>query len=251
MTSDQYLKSLVFNKKANPIELNDIRLYKVCEVIKKWSGDSLSRIIKSGSNAKQTAVKGIADLDLFISLKSENSINLKDIYNSLDSAIKSQGWQTRRQNVSIGIIESGINIDLIPGKIQPGYLNFHSIYTRKKDTWLQTNIDMHVSKVLESKRQSEIILAKIWRELNQIDFPSIYLELVILEALKFKIVDNISHNFLTVLKYLSENFLTQTFIDPANTNNTISDMLSLKEKEKICNCATLSLEKKFWNQIVY
>lgn len=251
MTSDQYLKSLIFKKKASPIELNDIRLYKICEVIRKWSGDSLSRIIKSGSTAKQTAIKGIADLDLFISLKSESSNSLRDIYNSLDNELNSQGWQTRRQNVSIGIIESGINIDLIPGKIQQGYLNFHSIYTRKKDTWLQTNVDMHISKVIESRRQNEIILIKIWREINQIDFPSIYLELVILEALKYKTVDNISNNFLTVLKYLSENFLSQTFLDPANSNNVISEMLTNKEKEKISNLAFLSLQKKSWDQIIY
>jgi hypothetical protein len=74
---------------------------------------------------------------------------------------------------------------------------------------------------------------------------------VILEALKYKTVDNISNNFLTVLKYLSENFLSQTFLDPANSNNVISEMLTNKEKEKISNLALLSLQKKSWDQIIY
>lgn len=251
MTADEYVKQIITNKKAESITLNDKRLLKVKSTLTNWAGQQLSALKLSGSSAKGTALKGIADLDIFISLKSDTSETLKEIYEKLETEVKGAGWTTRRQNVSIGITHSDLRIDLVPGKIQAGYQNFHSIYSSKKDTWMQTNVDLHITKVQNSNRVNEILLTKIWKHNHGLDFPSIYLELTVLDALYNKPVNKISNNLWAVLVYLRDNFVDSVVTDPANTNNKISDMLYKYEKEAIALQAKTSLEKKTWSEIIW
>lgn len=251
MIADEYLKEILAYKKAETITLDDWRLSSVKSIITNWAGQQLSELKQSGSSAKGTALKGVADFDIFISLKSDTSDTLKDLYNKLEAVIKGAGWTARRQNVSIGITLNGLSIDLVPGKIQSGYQNYHSIYSSRKDTWLQTNVDLHISKVRTSNRVNEIILTKIWRQINGLDFPSIYLELTVLDALYNKPVNDLANNFWTVLTYLRDKFVDSAVTDPANTNNKISDMLYRYEKEAIASKAKESLGKQTWSQIIW
>lgn len=251
MTSDEYLKNILTTKKADSISLSDWRLNNIKTIITIWAGQQLNELKKAGSTAKGTAVKGIADFDIFISLKSDTTESLKEIYNKLDERVKASGITTRRQNVSLGITENGLNIDLVPGKIQTGYQNYHSIYSSKKDTWMQTNIDLNITKVVNSNRTNEIILTKIWRHIHKLDFPSVYLELTVLDALYNKTVNDLANNFWTVLTYIRDNLVDSSVIDPANTNNKISDMLYKYEKEAISTKAKESLGKKTWEEIIW
>lgn len=251
MTADEYLKIIISNKRANTITIDDYRLTDVKSTLNNWAGQQLSSLKQSGSSAKGTALKGIADFDIFISLKSDTTETLKEIFDKLETTIKSAGWTTRRQNVSIGITHNSLKIDLVPGKVQSGYQNYHSIYSSKKNTWMQTNVDLHITKVRNSNRTNEILLTKIWRHIHNIDFPSIYLELTVLDALYNKSTTNLASNFLTVLTYLKDNFIDSTVIDPANTNNKISDMLYKYEKEAIATQAKISLNKSNWEEIIW
>jgi hypothetical protein len=251
MTPDEYLNNIIANKKAPAIFLSDPKLTTIKTILTTWAGQQLVELKQSGSSAKGTAVKGIADFDIFISLKSDTTETLKEIYNKLDEKVSGSGITTRRQNVSIGITQGGLNIDLVPGKKQSGQQNYHSIYSSKQDTWMQTNIDLHITTVVNSKRQGEIILTKIWRQLFNLDFPSIYLELTILEAVKNKTVGAIANNFLSVLTYLRDNFVDSAVTDPSNTNNKISDMIYKKDKEKIAEKAGEALKQQNWGNIIW
>jgi len=251
MTADEYLKNIIANKKAPLITFNDMRLANIKSILTTWAGQQLAGLKQSGSSAKGTAIKGVSDFDIFISLKSDTTETLKEIYNLLDTYVKDKGIKSRRQNVSIGITEKGLNIDLVPGKKQAGYQNYHSIYISKQDTWMQTNIDLHITTIINSKRQNEIILAKIWRQNNNFDFPSIYLELTVLEAVKNKSIGDIANNFWAVLTYFRDSFVSSVVTDPSNTNNKISDMLNKTEKEKIAQKAGESLKQQNWEKIIW
>lgn len=251
MTSDEYLKIIIAKKKADSISIDDWRLTNVKTTLRTWAGEQLSSLKQSGSSAKGTALKGIADFDIFISLKSDTTETLKEIYNKLDTTLKNAGWATRRQNVSIGITHNNLKIDLVPGKIQSGYQNYHSIYSSKKDTWMQTNVDLHITKVRNSNRANEILLTKIWRHIHGINFPSIYLELAVLDALYNKPINDLANNFLAVLVYLKDRFVDSVVTDPANTNNKISDMLHKYEKEAVASQAKTSLGKQTWDEIIW
>lgn len=249
--SDNYLRSVIINNKSILISINDFRLSNIKNIVNSWAGTQLSEIIKSGSIAKGTAIKGISDIDLFISLKSNTIGTLKEIYYSLDSYIKSKGIIAKRQNVSLGIIQYGLAIDLVPGKRQSGYQNYHSLYVLKKDTWAQTNVKAQIDLILNSTRKDEIILTKIWKKNHGLDFPSMYLELIVIEALKYKSAGSLSDNFWTVLTYLTENFVEKVITDPSNSNNIVSDILYKYEKEAIVIKAKESISKKYWSDIVW
>lgn len=251
MTSNEYLRNIIAAKKAANINLDDWRLTDIKSVINQWAGGQLSSIKKSGSSAKGTAVHSIADFDIFISLKSDTTQTLKELYNMLDTFVASKGYATKRQNVAIGVVANGLNVDLVPGKIQSGYQNYHSIYSSKNDTWMQTNIDLHVNQVVNSNRQEEIILTKIWKNIHGLKFSGIYVELTVLEALKGKAYWDVANNFWRVLEYLRDDFSSTTVIDPANTNNRVSDMLTDYEKQLIASQASISRNQSTWGQIIW
>lgn len=251
MTGEEYLKKIVLEYKASNLTFYDTRLTDVKNEIRKWAGEQLSEIKLSGSCVKKTAIKGKADCDLFISLKSNTTNTLSEIYNLLDSHISNAGYNTRRQNVSIGIKTNGLDIDLVPGKIHSGYKNYHSLYLSKKESWTQTNIDLHIQNVINTGRQEEIIATKIWKDCHNLKFPSIYIELVVIQALKNKNKGQLEKNFITVLEYLSDSFLNNKFTDPANTNNVISDMIFKYQKEEIVKIAKKCRAEQYWEQIIW
>jgi len=231
---------LALQKKVRPI-YNDIR---------RWAGEHLLRIIPSGSFLKGTGIKGSVDIDLLISLKHQTPNPLNEIFESLFDYFN-QSHSVTRQNVSIGLTYQGIKIDLVPAKRMKNSTYPHSIYVSKFDTWTKTNIHKHVSVIKKSPHKNIILLLKIWRDLNGLEFPSFPLELAVLKALERKPSTSISRKFITVLKYLFEEFQFAKLYDPSNTNNIVSDTMSDTEKELIADAAFKSYELKYWEQIVW
>lgn len=250
--------------------------------LKNWAHTCFIEIVESGSRAKGTAIKLASDLDLMVSLTSncnENNGGLKGIYESLYTELnnlygKSNNQSTtvvisllsnsytteglvKKQNVSIRINLDGFEVDVTPARKHSGNTNDHSLYVSKFDTWKKTNIQQHIRDVLFSERLSEIKLVKIWRELNKIDFTSIYLEYLLIDHIlynKSKSKDSLADNFLHILKELAksnDNPLFKTVIDPANSTNRLSDLLTYSEKNTIIQKAKDSLSKRTWSEIIW
>lgn len=251
MTGEEYLLNVVSNHKAPNLTFYDPRLTAIKIVMRKWAGQYLSEIKLAGSCVKNTAIKGKADCDLFISLISSTPQTLKQIFDNLDEYVTEAGYSTRRQNVSIRITTNGLDIDLVPGKIQSGFKNYHSLYLSKKDTWTQTNIDLNIQNVKASGRQDEIMATKIWKHCHNLKFPSIYIDLVVVQALKYKNKGQLEKNFMTVLEYLRDSFVETKFIDPANSQNVISDLLYKYQKDEIQKVAKKCLAEQYWNSIIW
>ena len=142
---------------------------------------------------------------------------------------------------------------MVPGKKQPGYHNWHNLYVRRDNTRsrIQTNIDLHIKTVVNSGRRDEIIALKIWRDNLKLDFPSFYLELVVIRALHHSRLGDLANNIIKIFQYLSNNFVIVKFDDPGNGNNRISDSLFKYEKQKIEKSAKLALKETTWDSIIY
>jgi hypothetical protein len=253
VTQDEYVgailaKYAVARGSNSPAE----RLGAVVAVpIRSWAGDQLNALQYSGSYAKETGVRGISDVDVFISLKSDTSNTLKQIFDSLCTLAQRQGWAPRTQNVSVGVTIDGTRGDLVPGKVQAGYQNYHSLYLRKKDSWTQTNIALHVDTVHTSGKLKEIRAIKVWRMLRHIEFPSLYLELFTIQALSGHSRTTLAENVLHVLRTIGADLTTTRIEDPANTNNVISDDLTLQEKTQIAGLAAQSAKEQHWESIIW
>jgi hypothetical protein len=200
---------------------------------------------------KETGVHGISDVDVFISLKSDTTDTLKQIYEKLVSVAQSHGWSPREQNVSVGVTVNGTRGDLVPGKVQAGYQNYHSLYQRKRDSWTQTNVALHVDTVRNSHRLKEIRAIKVWRMLHAFDFPSLYLELFAIDALSGRPRSTLAENVLHVLRTMGSSLGSTCIVDPANTNNILSDDLTQAEKQRIAAQATQSAREQSWGRIIW
>ena len=255
MTENQYLLNIINKYIASPI--SDITIHSTLQTllieIQQWANIYLLDIYTSGSRAKGTAIKGNSDIDFLISLSSLTPGTLCEIYNSLYSWLSARGYQVRKQNVSLGITYYGYNIDLVPARKQPGHTNDHSLYCRKRNSWMQTNIQQHINYVINSGRINEIKIIKIWAKLHKLDFPSIYLEHIVIGALKGKNKGNdyLGRNVMCVFQYIIDNLLAARVIDISNSNNTISDDLTQSEKISIVNKAKESKQQQYWEKIVW
>jgi hypothetical protein len=219
--------------------------------LRSWAGQQLNALQYSGSYAKGTGVRGISDVDVFISLKSDTKETLKELYEMLFSLAQKNGWSPRRQNVSVGVTVNGTRGDLVPGKVQAGNQNYHSLYLRKKDSWTQTNVALHVDTVHNSGRLREIRAVKIWRMLHGLDFPSLYLELFVIDALSGRSRTSLADNVLHALRTIGSSLASSRVMDPANTNNVLSDDLTKQEKERIAGLAAQSAGQQYWKDIIW
>lgn len=217
-------------------------------MIKEWAGDQLLAFHPSGSFMKGTAIKSGTDIDFFISLSETTTETLKEIYDKLFGRLTEKNYAPKRQNVSINIRAFGYSVDLVPAKRQNAGSNDHSLYVRKAGTWQKTNVVTHIDAVRSANRLREIRLIKLWRNQLGLDFPSFYLELAVARALAGRSMALGDHVSL-IFEYLRDTFPSARFVDPANTNNVISDELSATDKKKIADAAGKARATKYWADI--
>jgi hypothetical protein len=257
--SDMYLLKMLQKYSARDLTSYSYQINQLKAALKLWAGNCYISIVDSGSRAKGTAISIASDVDFLVSLTSdcnENNGGLERIYESLYSELNCRYPKAIKQNVSVRItlysaslLFNSLDVDITPARKQSGNTNNHSLWISKLSTWKQTNIQIHINEVSESGRTDEIKLLKIWRELNNLDFPSIYLEyLLINNILKNKPSrpDNLANNFWHILSELAKpegNPLLSKIIDPANSCNVLSDLLIGSEKGKIYYAAKNSIEK--------
>jgi hypothetical protein len=204
----------------------------------------------SGSFAKGTANSSGTDIDLFISLSSSVTMSLKDIYNSLANTLNKNGYIVRKQNVSLGITVNGYDVDLVPAKRQGSYGNDHSLYRRRVDTWIKTNVSNHIALISGSGRTEEIRIIKLWRKKQGIDFLSFYLELTVIEALRGKRIGDLENNVQAALLYIRDRVAIARVVDPANSSNVLSDDMTTAEKTAIASAARDAAAATTWGPVV-
>lgn len=259
MDSNIYLQSIL-NKYA-PRSLSNYaqKILTLKSDLKNWASPCFIEILNSGSRAKGTAISLASDVDYLISLKSDcnaNSGGLKSIYDSLHTFLKEKYNPVRKQNVSFRIKIGNLEVDITPARKHSGNTNDHWLYVSKLDTLRQTNIKKHITDISSCGRLNEIKLLKIWRELNHLYFPSIYLEYLTINILSGKSKDptKLSDNFYFMLQELSKdisNPLNSRIVDPANSSNILSDLLSLIEKKTIISKAKKAIEQQYWDDILW
>lgn len=217
--------------------------------VRAWAGSALLGIQFSGSFAKGTAISLGTDVDLFLSLDSKLAV--KDLYWGLHRFCAERQMNPQAQDVSVGVRSGGMRVDLVPGRRRTGNTGDHTLYRRRKDSWVQTNVEEHVSLVAGSGRTNEIRAAKIWRERNRLEFPSFYLELTVMGALRYVRVASLAERCMEVLRYLAGDFEKARVVDPANSNNVISDDVDQVEKRLIAAASRRSLTMGDWSEILW
>lgn len=257
---NMYLNQILQKYKGRDISGYSNALSQLQTTLKTWASSCYVNLLYSGSRAKGTAISIASDVDYLVSLTSgcnENSGGLKSIYDSLYTELNSKHSSVSKQNVSVRINLNGLEVDVTPARKQTGNTNDHWLYVSKLDTRKQTNIQKHINDISQSGRINEIKLLKIWRELNHLDFSSIYLEYLLVDNIllnKSKDINSLGDNVWYVLNELAKttgNPLFARIVDPANSANILSDLLTDAEKNTIINKAKIAIQQTNWNQIVW
>ncbi|MDR7270676.1 hypothetical protein J2X20_003334 [Pelomonas saccharophila] len=250
MTADQYLRNVLAQHQVNAASARSVAGEQIVPIVQQWAGQYLNSIDLSGSIAKGTANAGANDMDLFVAMSSATPGTLRDIYESLH-ALAAKHWGARRQNVSIGVQVGGYHFDLVPGRMQPGHQNWFSLWRNKAETWTQTNITLQIQTVAQSGRTEEIRVLKRWRTLAGLDFPSFILELAVLEALNGRRLGDLAVNVSAALEWLRDNMRTVRLVDPANTNNVVTDDLTAAERAAIATAAGVARAQPNYTNFVW
>jgi hypothetical protein len=251
MSADQYLRHILRREQVDTGVFSPVRRVAtdLAPMLQYWGNRYLLSIEPSGSFAKGTGNRSGTDIDLFLSLSSNTPDTLADIRQKLRNCLAQHGYQYREQNVSLGITLGGCQVDLVPGKRQSQFGGDHSLYRFKAKTWTKTNIQTHINLVRASGRTEEIRVLKLWRSQKGLDFPSIYLEFATLEALRGKKLGQLSDNVIHALRFFRDTLARTRIVDPANTNNMISDDLSGADKKVVAAAASTALSGQ-WQGLV-
>ena len=163
MTPDQYVESILarYAVPRGPTSPAERLGAAVAGPIRSWAGQQLNVLEYAGSYAKETGVRGISDVEVFISLKSDTGGTLNELYDSLYGLAQRQRWSPRVQNVSVGVTINGTRGDLVPGRVQAGRQNYNGLCLRKRNSWTQTHVALHIATVRKSGRSREIRAVKI------------------------------------------------------------------------------------------
>jgi hypothetical protein len=255
-TPNQYIIDVINAKKRQTsITMRDYRIKGLISDITSWAGRNYSDLFVSGSSAKGTALQGSSDLDLFLSLKPTIQGTLGEIFTDFSDTLKRIGYDVRPQNVSVRLKHYGLQIDIVPGKKLPNTQDWHFLYTNRRENQnrIQTNVNRHINAVVNSGRVNEIMVLKIWRDINRLDLPSMYLEMYVLKlmARKWSGKGQLTENFLFLLEEIARNFPNVAVYDPSSSTNTISHDLLKSEKQTIQRAATRTLENRYLADMIY
>jgi hypothetical protein len=146
--------------------------------------------------------------------------------------------------------QGGFHIDVVPGRAldaQYYEANLHRTDTR---TTLKTSLKNHIDTVRNSGRTDAIRLMKLWRVRKSVPFKkSFLLELMTIDGCKGKSTNDLEGQLLAALAYIRDNIRTCNVIDPANTNNSLSDDLDSSARASIQRAADAAIKATYWSEV--
>jgi len=250
---DDYVRSVLarYELPSGPGSPAEKAAAELHEPIRRWAGRYLIGIQFAGSYLHRTRIKGATDIDLLLALGPRTPMDAPKFYEHCFAWLKSHAFAPRRRRVSIGLDYHGLAIDLIPAKQEWGASNDYQLFATERRHAVRTNFETHQKTIEKSGRQREIRALKVWRDNRGLVFPSFYLELVVIDALRNRPADLLAGNVEVALRYLRDVLPGVPIRDPANHENLVSDDLLEHEKLAIGDAAGESLKQKLWNQVIW
>lgn len=250
MNIEKYLLDLVKEFKFKINDLDNKIFDEMVRIIKKFDKKNIKQIYLTGASEKQTNSKDCQTIELLISIKAKDPRIEGEIINNYMNYFISNDFKVKLNRYAICFKYKGICFEIIPTKLKLGTYNYHYLYDNISKGTTITNMNILKNDVLNSKCQDEIILLKLWRDKHQLQFPSIYIELVVISVLKKCEKKNLFSRLIRILDYLRKDFENDSYYDPSNSDNIISDALSKEEKEQIKECAKKSMTSDYIRDVI-
>ncbi len=252
LTVDQYAASIVEKYWIIPdtSSTSHHAADRVIPLLKRWAKQYLHGLTLSGAYAKYTAISLSSHVDLLIALSPIPGMDMKTIFWNLFKYLSDQDLHPHTRDVSIRLQIAGISVDLIPA-CRDRETSGTELFNKRSGEAVHTDVTRHVHLIANSGRQQEICALKIWRERMSLEFPSLYLELMVLRALGSERFGQLADNILAVFRHLSSKFEQSVIADPSNSDNILSNDLSASDKKGIAKAARDALYDENWKKILW
>ena len=243
---DQYVLAVVERHRALEDDPEPERVRRgVEQMLRGWAlGAWVESVTIAGSLAKGTALRD-GDVDLLVSLAHETPGTLAEMHASL--AWHFRDHVPRPRNVSLRICWEGSRVDVVPARRRAGSPE-HTLWRLRDSTWLQTDVARQVRVVRASGRAAVIRALKIWRRRNALRMPSFLAELAAMRGTEAG--RGMAESFTRVLEFLAGDFRGARLVDPGNSNNVVSDVLTEEEKVRVASAAEISLRHLGWEALL-
>ena len=252
MDGHQYLASVLKKYEIDEQSISDLRNKRsyVELLLKQHYGSLIESIRYSGSYIKGTAINIHYDLDICVFFNHDSFGSLKDMFDNLGVFLRSNFALVSMQRVSWSIkFEDGVSVDVVPVRSLGDKSGDAYLYNSKNGTYTKTNIIKQIEYVKSSDVRPIIKLLKVWKYEWKVDIKSFVLELLAIKALEYP-SGHYDVDFITVLKYIRDNIESVRLVDPANSSNVVSDLLSPSDKLTIKLITGVSLSNGTWNRII-
>lgn len=249
--NEKYLANILEQQKLTQNQLTNLRNLR--SKIEKQLREGLNGspiFYYSGSYGKKTIISEAYDLDIVVYFPKDTEYSLKNIFVGVGNVLK-RHWNNAHEK-SVGwelSFKGNFHIDIVPGRALDTLNKYANLYNARTGQPLKTSIKVHIDTISNSGRREIIKLVKLWKIRKKLPFKSFLLEQMVIEGCKGKRKDQLEKQLLAAFDYIYKTILHGRFVDPANTNNVISSLLTNGQKTQIRNYAKRAIDAKLWSEV--
>ena len=241
MTPEDFLEDLLESQDLTPQQETDLQKHKkeVSDFLLA-AFDTTPKIKYAGSREKGTMIRDRYDLDIVCYFPHTDTRSLKEIRDDVSSRL-SERYLMQDKPSSERILDlkgaaapGDFHIDVVPGRFIEGSddVFLHVAYGDRER--MQTNLKTHIDYIVNSDCVPIIRLVKLWAHRNRVRIKTFVLELFVVDALSGSSnKGNLKEGFLESLEAFKDSFTTTQLVDPANTNNIVSRLVSVADKAAV------------------
>ena len=184
-------------------------------------------------------IRELFDLDIVAYWPDDCGYTLKGISDAVGEVLGKHWKCVEPKTVAWQLpFEGGFHIDVVPGRALDATYRYANLYRRDADSSFQTSIKVHIDTVRNSGREDVIRLMKLWRARRHVPFAkSLALELATIEGCKSMRTEDLEKQLLSALAHVRDSIVDARIVDPANSNNIISEEIGADDRTRIRDAA--------------
>jgi len=263
-TIEKLLQKILLSQDLTPEQERTLQSHKteVTNFLRSEFGND--PVIKyAGSHEKGTMIRENYDLDIVCYFPNTDTRSLKEIREDVSNHLKSKylieekASAERISDLKGVSVPSGYHIDVVPGRFIEGTNDVFLHVAHGEKERIQTNLKTHINHIANSGCVPIIRLVKVWANRNRLNIKTFILELFVVEILSgSQNKSNLRESFLKVMEAMKDKFGNVQLVDPANTNNIVSQSINFSDKiminsagEKAFNLLNRSEKISDWENI--
>jgi hypothetical protein len=253
VSADEYLRGILAREAVDSAMRSPLRGLdgEVRRVLRAATEGRRMELYPSGAFEKGTANASGRQIDFLASFAPTTTETVGSLYGQMFGALDKLGYEPKRRDVSIAVTLKNVALDIIPARREAMITDVHEVWLPRLQRVVKTNLTQHILDTQSSGRREEIRVLKIWRDQQGLDFPSLYLELSVIAALKKRPQAALAENVWAVFGYFESLFPARSVLDPVNAINIVSDLLDPAGKEAIRKAAQYARAGRAWSEIVW